>query len=101
MKIAVFGVGGVGGYFGGRLAQAGERVAFIARGAHLDAISRNGLVVESGLGSFSIQPAWAEADAAAVGPVDVVLLGVKTWQVPEAAQAIRPLLGADTLVVPL
>lgn len=101
MKIAVFGVGGVGGYFGGRLAEAGEQVAFIARGAHLEALRRGGLQVESGLGSFRIQPAWAENDPAAVGPVDVVLVGVKAWQVTEAAYAMRPLIGPNTLVVPL
>lgn len=101
MKIAVYGTGSVGGYFGGKLAQAGEDVTFIARGAHLDAIRRNGLRIESIKGDFTIQPAAATQDPSAVGPVDVVIVGVKTWQVPEAAVAMRPLVGPDTLVVPL
>ena len=101
MRIAVFGAGGVGGYFGGRLAQAGFEVTFIARGAHLEAIRAAGLQVESVKGSFHVSPARAESDPAAVGPVDIVLLGVKAGQVAEAAQAIRPLVGADTVVIPL
>src|SRR5262245_11017062 len=82
MRIAVFGAGGVGGYFGGRLAEAGEDVAFISRGAHLQAIQRSGLQIESSEGNFVIQQAQAHEDPAAVGPVDVVLVGVKAWQVP-------------------
>jgi len=101
MRIAVFGVGGVGGYFGGRLAEAGEDVVFISRGAHLQAIQRNGLQVESSEGNFVIEQAQAHEDPAAVGSVDVVLVGVKAWQVPQAAEAIRPLVGAETVVVPL
>jgi len=85
MRVAVFGTGGVGGYFGGRLAQAGEEVIFIARGEHLQAMERNGLHVESIQGDFTIQPAQATSDPAQVGPVDAVLLGVKAWQVSEAA----------------
>lgn len=101
MRIAVFGTGGVGGYFGGRLAEAGEEVVFIARGEHLRAIQTAGLRVESGLGDFVIQPAQASDDPARVGPVEVVLVGVKAWQVTEAAQAMRPLIGPETLVIPL
>lgn len=101
MRVAVFGTGGVGGYFGGQLAQAGMEVVFIARGAHLQAIREAGLVVESVKGGFHIFPARAESDPAAVGPVDVVLVGVKAWQVSEAAQAIRPLVGPETIVLPL
>jgi 2-dehydropantoate 2-reductase len=101
MRIAVFGTGSVGGFFGGKLAQAGEEVVFIARGAHLEAIRQNGLRVESVGGDFHIYPARAESDPGAVGPVDAVLVGVKAWQVPEAAQAILPLVGMDTFVIPL
>lgn len=101
MRIAVFGAGGVGGYFGGKLAQAGEEVIFIARGAHLAAIRHAGLTIESAQGRVVIQPARAESEPAAVGPVDVVLVGVKAWQVPEAAEAIRPLVGPQTIVIPL
>jgi 2-dehydropantoate 2-reductase len=101
MRLAVVGVGGVGGYFGGRLAQAGEEVALIARGAHLRAIQEHGLRVESIAGDFVAQPAVATDDPAAVGPVEFVLVAVKSWQLAEAAEAIRPLLGPDTGVVPL
>jgi 2-dehydropantoate 2-reductase len=101
MRIAVFGTGGAAGYFGGRLAQAGEDVAFIARGEHLRAIQALGLQVESVHGDFTVQPGNATSDPSAVGPVDAVILGVKTWQVPEAAAAMRPLIGAGTCVLPL
>jgi 2-dehydropantoate 2-reductase len=101
MRIAIVGVGGVGGYFGGRLAEAGAEVAFIARGAHLQAIREHGLRVSSIEGDFVVAPARATDDPAEVGPVDAVLLGVKSWQVAEAAHAMRPLIGSDTAVVPL
>lgn len=101
MKVVVFGVGGVGGYFGGRLAQAGEQVTFLARGEHLEAIQTNGLRVDSIKGDFTIQPAIATDDPSLVGIVDVVFLGVKAWQVPEAARALPPLIGEHSCVVPL
>jgi 2-dehydropantoate 2-reductase len=101
VRIAVFGSGAVGGYFGGRLAQSGEEVVFIARGEHLAAIRRHGLVVTSVSGDFAVQPAQATDDPSAAGPVDVVLLGVKAWQVPQAAQAMRPLVGPRSFIVPL
>jgi 2-dehydropantoate 2-reductase len=101
MRIAVFGTGGVGGYFGGRLAQAGEEVIFISRGEHLKALRQYGLKVESINGDFTVHPAQATDDPAEVGVVDVVLVGVKAWQVSEAAQAMRPLIGSETFVVPL
>jgi 2-dehydropantoate 2-reductase len=101
MRIAVVGTGGVGAYFGGRLAQAGESVAFVARGAHLAAIRERGLRVDSVAGDFTVAPAEASDDPAAIGPVDVVLIGVKAWQVTETARALGPLLGPDTFVVPL
>ena len=101
MRVAVFGTGGVGGYFGARLAVAGVDVAFIARGAHLAAIRANGLRVQSVMGDALVHPARASDSPADVGPVDVVLLCVKTWQVADAANAVRPMLGPDTFVVPL
>jgi 2-dehydropantoate 2-reductase len=101
MRIAVFGTGGVGGYFGGRLAEAGCSVVFIARGAHLEAIRREGLRVESVAGDFVVSPAEATDSPESVGPVDVVLVAVKGWQVPEAATAMVPLVGAESIVVPL
>jgi 2-dehydropantoate 2-reductase len=101
MRVAIFGAGGVGAYFGARLAEAGAELAVIARGAHLDAIRANGLRVDSVLGDMHVEPAIASASTADVGRVDVVLLGVKTWQVAEATQSLGPLLGPETLVVPL
>lgn len=91
----------MGGYFGGRLAKAGEDVTFIARGEHLRAIRTNGLKVDTPDGDFVIVPAQATDTVAEVGPVELVMLGVKAWQVPEAARAIKPLVGAGTTVLPL
>ena len=101
MRIAIFGSGGVGGYFGGRLAQAGEDVTFIARGAHLRAIQTTGLRVDSLDGDFLINPARATDSVSEVGEVDLVILGVKAWQVPEAARAIKPIVASETTVLPL
>jgi 2-dehydropantoate 2-reductase len=101
MPITIFGTGAVGAYFGGRLAEAGEDVAFIARGDHLRAIRERGLRVTSIAGDFTIHPARASDDPAELGPADVVILAVKSWQVAEAAGRIPPLLGPDTFVVPL
>ena len=104
MRITIFGTGGVGGYFGGRLAQAGEDVTFIARGEHLRAIESNGLRVDSSSGDFVVYPAQATdnvAEVAEVGETDLIVLGVKAWQVPDAARAIRPVVGPNTTVVPL
>ena len=101
MRIAVFGTGGVGGYFGGRLSQAGEDVTFVARGEHLKAIKANGLKVDSTSGDFRIYPAKASDDVNEVGVVDLVIVGVKAWQVPVAARTIKPLVGSHTTVLPL
>ena len=101
MRIAVFGTGGVGGYFGGRLAEAGEDVIFIARGEHLRAIKEKGLKVDSRDGDFVIYPAAATDIVSDVGVVDLVIVGVKAWQVPDAARAMKPLVGSDTTVLPL
>lgn len=101
MRIAVFGTGGVGGYFGGRLAQAGEDVIFIARGEQLKATHQNGLRVDSIAGDFVIHPAQATDTPAEVGAVDAILLAVKAWQVPEAAEAMKPMIGPNTMVIPL
>ena len=101
MRFAVYGTGGVGGYFGGRLARAGEDVTFVARGAHLEAIRANGLLVSSVQGDFTVPDAKATDTPSDIGPVDAVLVAVKAWQVPEIAALIRPLIGPDTCVVPL
>ena len=101
MRIVIFGTGGVGGYFGGRLAQAGEDVTFIARGEHLRAIKASGLRVESRTGDFTVFPAKATDDVREIGKVDLVIVGVKAWQVPEAAREMKPLVGFRTTVVPM
>ncbi len=101
MKIATFGVGGVGAYYGGRLAEAGHDVVFIARGTHLEAMRAEGLRVDSLAGDFVINPVNATDDPAEVGVVDAVLVAVKSWQVQDCAEAIKPMLGKHTLVVPL
>lgn len=101
MRIAIFGTGGAGGYFGAQLARAGEDVTFIARGEHLQAIRTKGLRVETPQGEVRIHPAQASDDPAQVGVVDVVLVGVKTWQVSDAARAMRPMISPQTFVVPL
>lgn len=101
MRIAIFGAGGVGGYFGGRLAQSGHEVVFIARGEHLRALRSRGLRVDSVKGDFILPTVAASDRPAEVGAVDVVILAVKTWQVQQAAQAMRPLVGDDTVVLPL
>jgi 2-dehydropantoate 2-reductase len=101
MRIAIFGTGGIGGYFGGCLALSGEDVTFIARGEHLRAIRERGLRVESVTGDFTVHPAQATDNPAQVGPVEIVIVAVKGWQVADAAEAMRPLIGPKTLVVPL
>jgi 2-dehydropantoate 2-reductase len=101
MRIAVFGVGGVGGYFGWRLTQAGEDVVFVARGENFRVLSTHGLTMDTPDGKTVVQPVQVVEDPAEVGPVDAVLLGVKAWQVPEAAHTIRPFIGPETFVVPL
>jgi 2-dehydropantoate 2-reductase len=100
MRIAIFGTGGAGGYFGAQLALAGEDVVFIARGDHLRAMRANGLRLETPSGETIIRTE-ATDNPSEIGNVDAVLVGVKAWQVTEAANAIRPLVGSDTVVVPL
>ncbi|MCG8419872.1 MAG: 2-dehydropantoate 2-reductase [Proteobacteria bacterium] len=101
IRFAVVGAGAVGGYFGGRLAEANHAVTFIARGATLQALNSRGLRVESLKGDFEISPVDATDDPAAVGTVDVVLVAVKAWQVAELGETIRPMVGPETLVIPL
>lgn len=99
MKIAVMGTGGVGGYFGARLAQSGADVTFIARGAHGAAIREKGLRVFSPNGDVLVQPAKAVSDPTAIGPVELVMFCVKLWDVETAAEACKPLIGPDTAVI--
>lgn len=100
MKLAFVGIGGLGGYFGGRLAKAGNDVIFIARGSTLEELRKNGLRVESPLGDFALPKVQATGDPASVGHVDAVFVTTKAWQVSEAAQQIRSLVGPETVVVP-
>jgi 2-dehydropantoate 2-reductase len=100
MRIAVMGTGGVGGYFGGRLARAGNDVTFIARGAHLAALRANGLHVESARGDIVVQPVKATDAPASVAPVDVVMFCVKLWDVERAAREIAPLVARGGVVIP-
>lgn len=101
MKAAVVGTGGVGGYFGGLLARAEHEVTFIARGAHLEAIKRNGLRVESQLdGDFTV-PGNATNDTAEAGPQDLVLFTVKMYHNSEAVRSLAPMIGPETIVLTL
>ncbi len=102
MRIAAMAAGGVGGYFGARLQAAGHEVFYIARGAHLEAIRKNGLRVESAHhGDLHLTDVNVTDDPAEVGPVDVVLFAVKLWDTEKAAKQAKPLLGSDTRVVTL
>ncbi|HEV7428373.1 MAG TPA: 2-dehydropantoate 2-reductase, partial [Thermoanaerobaculia bacterium] len=101
MRIAIIGAGGVGGYFGGKLAHAGANVVFIVRGATLDAMRTNGLRVDSIKGDFVIAHPNVTDDPSSAGHVDAIFLAVKTWQIAEAAEQIKPMLGDDTMVIPL
>jgi 2-dehydropantoate 2-reductase len=101
VKIAIFGSGGVGGYFGAKLAAAGEEVTFLARGAHLEAMQAGGLHVESPQGSFHLPKVHATDRPQAVGPVDVVLFTVKLYDVDASAATLQPLIGPDTVVITL
>ena len=101
MKAAVVGTGGVGGYFGGLLARAEHEVTFIARGAHLEAIKRNGLRVESQLdGDFTV-PGNATDDTAEAGPQDLVLFTVKMYHNSDAVRSLAPMIGPETIVLTL
>jgi 2-dehydropantoate 2-reductase len=99
MRIAVIGSGGVGGYFGGRLAQAGHDVTFVARGRHLDAIRERGLRIESAHGDATIR-APATDDPASIGACDVVMFCVKLWDVDDVARKMVPLVAEGGVVIP-
>ena len=101
MRIAVVGAGGVGGGYGAALAHAGADVTFIARGAHLAAMKKDGLRIESVRGNTHLQPTQATDNPAEVGPVDYVLFCVKLWDVESAGAAIKPMIGPDTAVITL
>ncbi|WP_242342436.1 ketopantoate reductase family protein [Anaeromyxobacter terrae] len=100
MRIVVIGAGGVGGLLGGLLARSGVEVAIVARGAHLETIRRDGLTVESPLGTFTVRVA-ADAAPGALGRADAVLVAVKAWQVAEVAPSLAPLVAGGGVVIPL
>ena len=101
MRIAVMGTGGMGGFYGGRLALTGQDVTFIARGAHLAAIREKGLLLQGPDGEERVQPAKATDDPSSIGEVDAVLFCVKLYDAETAADLIRPIVGDDTLVISL
>jgi 2-dehydropantoate 2-reductase len=100
-KIAVLGAGGIGAYYGGLLARSGQKVTLIARGAHLRALQERGLSVRSVHGDFDLPSIRATDDPAEVGPVDLVLVTVKSYDLEAAARAARPLVDASTTILPL
>lgn len=101
MRIAVMGTGGMGGFYGGKLAITGQDVTFIARGAHLAAMQKDGLRLNGPDGEMRVEPTKATDNPAGLDPVDVVLFCVKLYDAEEAANLIKPIVGADTLVVSL
>lgn len=101
MRIAVVGAGGVGGYFGARLLAGGQEVAFVARGETLRALTRSGLRLTGASGELRLASVRAVGDPREVGAVDAVLVAVKSWQLPEVAPTLAPLVGPATVVVPL
>ena len=98
MRVAVLGSGGIGGYYGALLKRSGHDVAFIARGAHLEAMQRRGLTVRTSEGESTIA-VTANADTASIGTVDLVLFSVKSYDTATAAQALTPLIARDTTVI--
>ena len=101
MHIVAFGAGGVGGYFGGRLALSGVDVTFVARGAHLDAIRANGLAIRTPDGDLRVRPAVATDDVSSIDPPDYLFFAVKLFDTETVAEACRPIVGPDTAVVSL
>jgi 2-dehydropantoate 2-reductase len=101
LKIAIIGAGGVGGYFGGRLAYSGADVTFVARGQQLSALQQRGLEIQSALGSVRIDPIQVTGDSASIGIADLVIFAVKLWDLPDAVRAAAPLVGPHTTLVAL
>jgi 2-dehydropantoate 2-reductase len=101
MKIAIIGTGGVGGYLGGKLAKAGFDVTFLARGEHLKAIQRNGLIIKSIQGDIKVDPAKATDRIDTIGLADLVILAVKAWQVRDISKDLSSITRRDTVVLPL
>jgi 2-dehydropantoate 2-reductase len=101
MKIVIIGTGGVGGYFGGKMAKAGFDVTFLARGAHLNAIKSNGLIVKSILGDFKVDEAKATDNVSETGPADLIILGLKAWQIKDILHGLKSITGKNTMILPL
>lgn len=101
MKTLVMGTGGTGGYYGGLLSQKGHEVTFVARGAHLQAIQKNGLQIKSVHGDFKVSPARATDNPVQVGPVDLILFCTKTYDTDNAVKEIKSIVGKDTTVLSL
>jgi 2-dehydropantoate 2-reductase len=101
MKVGVMGAGGVGAYFGAKLAAAGNDVTFIARGAHLEALRTRGLSVRSASGDILLPTVSVTSDPHEVGVVDLVLLSVKLWDTESAAHSLLPMVGSESTVVSL
>lgn len=102
MKILIYGTGGVGGYFGARLHEIGHDITFIARGKHLEQMLGNGLTLKSIDGNYTVFPCKATDDISSLNSdFDIIFLGVKSWQVADAAQAIKPLVSENTMILPL
>ena len=93
MKIAIIGTGGVGGYFGGKMAKAGFDVTFLARGEHLNAIRNSGLKVKSILGDFQVYPVKATDNVQEMGESDLIILALKAWQIKENATELKTIVG--------
>jgi 2-dehydropantoate 2-reductase len=100
MRIAIVGAGGIGCIYGAALAKAGADVTFVARGAHLAAMQASGLRIEGDRGETHINPVQATDDPASVGVVDYAIFCVKLWDVESAAEAIKPIVGPQTAVIP-
>ena len=101
MNIAIIGTGGVGGYFGAKLAQAGYNVTFLARGAHLDAIKSNGLKVKSILGDFHLNSVRVVSTIQEIGNVDLAIVSVKAWQVKDVRAELNQILNPNSIILPL
>jgi 2-dehydropantoate 2-reductase len=99
MRIAVIGSGGLGGYFGARLAQGGADVRFLARGAHLAAMRADGLAIEGGPEVIRVAPVRASEDPADLGVADFVLLAVKLWETETVLEQIKPVVGPGTTLI--
>ena len=101
MKIAIIGTGGVGAYFGGKMAKAGFDVTFLARGAHLKAIREKGLTVKSILGDFHLDSVKANDTIKKIGESDLIILALKAWQINEVAAELKSIVGENSLILPL